>query len=586
MKQKTKLFSMLMVMMMVLGLSSMSQTAQAAEMVEVATEEALRQAMSNGSDIKLVADIALSKTITTYNRTNTIDGGGHTISLQNSGYRHFVVDMDSALTLKNVTLLGISDSSGGGGIVVTDSALTMVQSTITNCLNTQIVGVDGGGGVYAHDAVVIIEQSTISNCSTTYFYGSGGGLRTNDSTVTISDSVITDCHAYRNGGGMDASFDSAFSLTNSRISNCTAEAGAGINVRNNSTVNLTDNSIIANCTATSDGGGAHIAYDSSISSDETTRYEGNSSWSLYEDIEHENVNYACLSVVTSYKADGTPIYSGALNGYDIYWSTNMNPALYTITFESNGGTAVNEQSVVSGGVAEKPKKPARDGYTFKGWYTDSALSEEYDFSTPVRNSFTLYAGWIRIHNSYIEGYADKTFSPDSPVNRAEVAQMLYNIAGEMAEGTNIFSDVSSTAWYHNAVTYLSDRGIVSGYPDGTFDPDSEITRAELVKMVVSYAELAGIPEVSNSFPDVASDHWAIWYIGVAEDAGYIEGYPDGTFGPERSINRAETVRIINAMLERTIDESILADLTMAFTDVADTHWAYKEILEASVSHKH
>lgn len=127
--------------------------------------------------------------------------------------------------------------------------------------------------------------------------------------------------------------------------------------------------------------------------------------------------------------------------------------------------------------------------------------------------------------------------------------------------------------------------MISGYPDGGFKPDETISRAELVTLAAKYAKLPASGG-NAGFPDIHSGHWAKGFISAAYQAGWIKGYPNGSFGPERSITRAETVIVLNAMLGRTSDEAILSGLTMPFTDVAKKHWAYNQILEAAVKHEH
>lgn len=196
----------------------------------------------------------------------------------------------------------------------------------------------------------------------------------------------------------------------------------------------------------------------------------------------------------------------------------------------------------------------------------------------------------QIQYAYISGYSeDNTFRPDNPLTRAEAAQLLYNIyviengKPELVAGKS-FSDVTNQNWYYEAVMYLTQSGVISGYPDGSFKPEAQITRAELTKLAVMFAGLSESESTSN-FPDVSSGHWATYYINTAQNSGILIGYDDGTFKPENDIKRAESVTILNRMQGRIVSETILEGLTMPYSDVAKTHWAYYEILEAAVVHE-
>lgn len=195
--------------------------------------------------------------------------------------------------------------------------------------------------------------------------------------------------------------------------------------------------------------------------------------------------------------------------------------------------------------------------------------------------------------SYIAGYPDGTFRPDEGITRAEAAQMLYNIINGDVTTSPIspyslmsaksFTDVEAGDWFYKAVTYLADVGIISGYPDGSFRPGNTITRSEFTAMVVQYMGLS--TDGVSDFPDVPSGYWATGFIAAAKSAGIITGYPGGIFAPENNVTRAETVTILNHMMERSSDKNLLGGLEMPFNDVPDTHWAYYQIIAAAVEHE-
>lgn len=267
---------------------------------------------------------------------------------------------------------------------------------------------------------------------------------------------------------------------------------------------------------------------------------------------------------------------------------------YTVQFETNGGSAVDSQSIASGQTATEPEAPTREGYRFTGWYTDADCTEQYDFDTPVTANLTLYAGWESLASPavqpYIEGYPDGTFRPDDSITRAEAAMMLYNLAHDKiitprtaTLESDGFTDVAPGSWYYDAVMYLAEMGTIDGYPNGSFDPEGQITRAEFTTMIVRFAGIpANVGEAS--FPDIMG-HWAQDEIAAAQAAGLVSGYPNGNFGPDDDMTRAQAVTILNRMLGRSTDEGLFDGLEMPFSDVSAAHWAYWHIMAAAVEHE-
>ena len=198
--------------------------------------------------------------------------------------------------------------------------------------------------------------------------------------------------------------------------------------------------------------------------------------------------------------------------------------------------------------------------------------------------------WLntRDHIAYLSGYPDGTFGPDRNMTRAEVAQMFYALLNDQnVPATVSFSDVPDGAWYADAVETLASLGMFTGYPDGTFHPNSTITRAEFAAAALSFADMA--PSARCSFPDVSAQDWFSPYVASAAEYGWIGGYPDGSFRPSGSITRAEVAVIVNHMLGRTPDQSFVdrsLDRLVSFSDLNSSHWAFYPIMEASNSHGH
>lgn len=161
------------------------------------------------------------------------------------------------------------------------------------------------------------------------------------------------------------------------------------------------------------------------------------------------------------------------------------------------------------------------------------------------------------HFAYIVGYPDGNVKPGGNITRAEVATIFFRLLTEdvrTANSTqsNSLSDVSRGQWFNHAISTLSSMGIVKGNPDGTFDPDAPITRAEFAAIAARFDDKN--TNTTSNFSDIAS-HWAKDEIGVAANKGWINGYPDSTFRPDQYITRAEAMTLVNRVLNRLPEKS-------------------------------
>lgn len=191
------------------------------------------------------------------------------------------------------------------------------------------------------------------------------------------------------------------------------------------------------------------------------------------------------------------------------------------------------------------------------------------------------------HNAYLSGYPGNWFGPDDPLTRAQAAQIFYSLLNHRDVPITVhFSDVPDGAWYSRAVNTLASLGKVSGVGNGQFLPNQPITRAEFVTMAMGFAHPS--PSLSVTFPDVTPEHW--YYKAVMSAAGYgwISGYPDGSFAPQRLVTRGQASVIVNRMLDRRADQDFISTHTglQAFLDVPVSHWAYYDICEAANPHQY
>ena len=193
------------------------------------------------------------------------------------------------------------------------------------------------------------------------------------------------------------------------------------------------------------------------------------------------------------------------------------------------------------------------------------------------------------HYSYLIGYSDGTVRPNGKITRAEVATIFFRLLDDDTRAKywsskNDFSDVSADKWYNNAVSTLSNMGVIGGYADGTFRPDAPISRAEFAKIAVSFTQNTG-SATYNYFTDVKPTDWFAPYVTAAKDAGLIEGYSDGSFKPESKITRAEACAIVNRTLGRKPSKAHMKiSDRIDWPDVQTTDWFYEAIMEATNSH--
>ncbi len=238
-----------------------------------------------------------------------------------------------------------------------------------------------------------------------------------------------------------------------------------------------------------------------------------------------------------------------------------------------------------------PAVVVNEGYIFGSWknkedgklYTTEEIMD-MDFAKDT----TFVAEYDRdiFHNKpYIKGYPDGTFQPDGKITREEVVTIFDRIIKENAikqdKKSNGFNDVKNDRWSFESIEKLSRMNIINGYPDGSFKPADQITRAEFVKIVSEFIESN---ENIKQFPDVDSEHWAKEAIEKVYSKGLIKGYPDGNFKPQNNLTRAEAVSIINKLIKRECGPNKKPEYKGDFkeyTDLNETHWAHELILKAS-----
>ena len=282
---------------------------------------------------------------------------------------------------------------------------------------------------------------------------------------------------------------------------------------------------------------------------------------------------------------------------------------YTVKYDLDGGTTTSDKTIFSDLTynTDTPTiaNPTKAGYTFAGW--------EPKVANKVTDTATYTAKWTRNytprpytpptvvipdddalglnttdHFAYIVGYGNGEVRPQNNITRAEVATIFFrlltdDVRDENLTKTNRYSDVAATSWYNTAVSTLSSMGIITGYPDGTFRPNAAITRAEFAAIAARFDNDGD--KTAAKFSDIAT-HWAKDEISIAYNNGWITGYPNGTFGPQRDITRAETMTLVNRVLNRQpeTEDDLLPNMTVWTDNANPKAWYYLAVQEATNSH--
>ena len=324
----------------------------------------------------------------------------------------------------------------------------------------------------------------------------------------------------------------------------------------------------------------------------------------YRATHHINVN-STLSKLTDTAiqpypgADGKPVYTILSVYYDLDF--------HTLTFDTMGGSRIDPVTVRHGNAVAKPKDPVNGGYIFDGWYTDKTYRTPYNFATVLTQDTTIYAKWFLIalpgvtikkttpklntsdHFAYVQGYPDGTVKPTGNITRAETAAILFRLMDEGSRKTYYstksgFRDVATGSWYNTYVATLNNAGVITDSSNGYFRPNEAITRAELAAMLANFTETAG---AANYFNDVSARYWAANAIAICAKLGWITGYPDGSFRPDRNVTRAELMAMINRATGRAPKsaDAFLPGMKTGSDNTADK-WYYLDVQEATNSHSY
>ena len=294
-------------------------------------------------------------------------------------------------------------------------------------------------------------------------------------------------------------------------------------------------------------------------------------------------NLAPVALTYSVKLVNPKSASGTYGQYDEDGSKKYS-GLYT----NNSATLHPKDSNENWGIPENFQKPTVS-YTVSG---GNSGGNNGGSSKPSLNTKDHYGYIIGYPVDYYTGQpttdqTKKPVRPEGKITRAEVATIYFRMLTDESRTkfwsqNSGYSDVKAGDWFNNAVSTLSNAGIIAGYEDGSFRPNGYITRAEFATIAARFFDVTY--NGKDLFPDI-SGHWAKDYINQAANKGFVNGYEDGTFKPDRNITRAEAVTLVNRTLDRHPDKSHFTKDMLVWPDNMDqTKWYYADMQEATNSH--
>ena len=276
------------------------------------------------------------------------------------------------------------------------------------------------------------------------------------------------------------------------------------------------------------------------------------------------------------------------------YSTPATAPLHIKCIHKDTGNVLYKQTIekITVGTEQVVNAPNLEGYK---------LADETPKKIKIINSTTgnevifEYDGGPKVnllndvdHYRYLIGYReDGTIRPEREISREEVATVFYRLLNADARAeyrTKIhnFPDVNIDRWSLGEISTMANLGIVQGYEDGFFYPVQPITRAEFATVTMRFDIL--IEDATHGFTDI-SGHWAERYIASAYQVGWIDGYEDGSFQPDKPITRTEAAKLINRVLKRRVDQvGLLGEIVIKWPDLEVEHWGYYELMEATISH--
>lgn len=529
----------------------------------------------------------------------------------NTFEENFAESFSSAFHLKDSSVAITSNTfknNGKNEDKVTSAGTFMVESVKNNGTNNGTIEANGN----------TFENNTADL---------GGAAVVQAGTVDFNGCSFNKNNAAEYGGAMYITKNATVNITNSKFEENSAKRGGAIVTEKFSQANPAEKEKYANLTIADD-----VVFDKNFASDGYFNPPTN-----YKDF--PALKFKTTSLMGQLRAikEDMKTYEkvdSLLNNYDVYY---VNP-LVTVIYNSNGGTpeekiygeelkSENDEITPTEHKVKSIKETGltKEGFEFKGWNTQAdgkgTAYKEGD-TLKLSSNKVLYAIWedkkpepgnndkpnpgdekpnpdnhryrggIILNNvesgrhvRYVMGYPDMTVKAEGNITRAEAVAMVVRLKGyPLIENSGaIFSDVAEKAWYEPEIAAAYRAGILEEKKGEAFRPDEKITRAELAQLI---SHIDKMNQSKAPFSDVAGHKYE---AAINQNYGNhrIDGYPDGTFKPDRPITRAETTKMLNRLFNRSVDEAGMNDVkdeVRHYVDLSKNHWAYYEIMEASHTH--
>lgn len=564
---------------------------------------------------------SLEKAIFTQNASSYF-GGGIYLGTKSK------LDLKTSSFTKNEAAFGAGLASAGAGSP--DASVNNIKVESTNF--TENLALMGGGiltafpteitnSTFTKNKAVLHPQDDQKNPHSS---GVGGAIEILDNKTIIKSTTFEENWAYGSGGALGLN-----GVKRDQDHNI-------IGIKENLKVEISDNtSFIGNSCEKGQGGAIFTipylydihGYKSDIDEDELkakaylnittsddTVFKNNVAKLGYSNPPENYAIYTDLKFKENSFTQTQPtkdLAKSLLNNYDINYMVNnivVPEAHTTLTLDENHphGKITNYEVMQGEFIEPYLYTPRRRGYVFEGWSYNRDRMREVRKGDAIYTNTVLYAMWSKAkakeeapeepeeikgmtHKAYIFGYPDGTVRPNGKITRAEAAAMLarlLDIEAYASSDAPSFPDTPSS-WYNKSINAVVQRGIMQGYPDGNFRPNSPITRAEFTKMI---AVIDNKPYGTAPFADVIG-HWAERPIGAEYQAKRITGYPDGTFRPDNHITRCEAAVILNKIFERNFDNMSLLkcknpQMIKYFIDLDASFWGYNDMVEATNTHEY
>lgn len=283
-----------------------------------------------------------------------------------------------------------------------------------------------------------------------------------------------------------------------------------------------------------------------------------------------------------------PVSGGGVSSYSVRFDAGQHGKI------TDGATTTRYKRGET--VSAAPTVEAAEGYKFIGWSLNGKdIVEPVGYTVKNTLIFTAQYEEIKVQKpieikdvpdvpTYVSGTGDGTFKPNDGITRSAFVKMLVVAMGKYDATktyTGSFVDVAPDAWDAQYIACATELGLVSGTGDGAFSPNRPITRAEAAKIIATALSLEQVTD--GTMADV-SGNWAAGYINALVKAGYMTGSGDGTFKPDTSIQRAESVSVINKSQGFKVTDEIRAlikDMESPFSDVSASDWSFADVLFAA-----